>query len=575
MTYNLDKVVLKMVGISIVLDDYISESGRIQIENINKKVKQYLLSEYKRVFQIELEPDSLKDVIHEMKGVDWKSFSENINRPIVIVSNIPQWNKSYKTYKSRNQNSEQLWIPFGDFILNSSNNISTTPNDMITELKRLLKQYTNNKKNRSNDISPDDIITELKRLLKQYTNNKKNKSDDISPDDIITELKRLLEQYTNNKENKSDDISPDDIITELRIWLEQQTNNKENKSLINIDLSGSYLIGAIFDGVDMFQACLEEATLTNASFQSTNLDKANLNKALLREANLSHASLVSSTLIETKLTEADLTQTHLNDADLTNANLSGADICGADFLNAHLKGTEFVFAQINGKTRFQKWEDATNISRKLNSDECTDFTGVNLDIIALTPEDRGNLEKNIRKLRWNKWYVEKSKWIKPSLCAEEDTKKKTPRCHVKQKQKIKLCLNYIFSPILFICRLIMAFSTHLFWVLSDYGTSTKRVLGSFVLWNALFAIIYSICMIFFPNVFVNTNSVFSHAFQMGIIPILQTLIQSNFVAFNPSILGIGSSFWWTALSFIHVIGCYFILAALLTRVAIMFQKHSP
>ena len=520
MTYNLDKVVLKMVGISIVLDDYISESGRIQIENINKKVKQYLLSEYKRVFQIELEPDSLKDVIHEMKGVDWKSFSENINRPIVIVSNIPQWNKSYKTYKSRNQNSEQLWIPFGDFILNSSNNISTTPNDMITELKRLLKQYTNNKKNRSNDISPDDIITEL------------------------------------------------------RIWLEQHTNNKENKSLINIDLSGSYLVGAIFNGVDMFQACLEGATLTNASFQSVTLDKANLNRAMLHEADLSNVSLVSATLRETKLTEANLIQAHLNDADLTNAKLSGADISGADFLNAHLKGTEFVFAQIDGKTRFQKWDGATTISGKIDIDECTDFTGVNLDLIALTPEDRGNLEKNIRKLRWNKWYVEKSKWINPSLGAKEDTKK-TPRCHVKQKQKIKLCLKYIFSPILFICRLIMAFSTHLFWVLSDYGTSTKRVLGSFVLWNALFAIIYSICMIFFPNVFVNTNSVFSHAFQMGIIPILQTLIQSNFVAFNPSILGIGSSFWWTALSFIHVIGCYFILAALLTRVAIMFQKHSP
>ena len=283
---------------------------------------------------------------------------------------------------------------------------------------------------------------------------------------------------------------------------------------------------------------------------------------------------LSPTLIETKLTEADLTQAHLNDADLTNANLSGADICGADFLNAHLKGTEFVFAQIDGKTRFQKWEDATTISGKINYDECTDFTGVNLDLIALTPEDRGNLEKNIRKLRWNKWYVEKSKWINPSLDAKEDTKK-TPRCHVKQKQKIKLCLKYIFSPILFICRLIMVFSTYLFWALSDYGTSTKRVLLSFFSWNILFTTIYLICMAYFPNVFADANSIFSHTFQMDGILILQTLIQSNFVAFNPSILGIGSSLWWTVLSFIHVIGCYFILAALLTRVAIMFQKHSP
>ena len=491
-----------MVGIMIVLDSYISESGRIQIENINKKVKQHLLSEYYRIFQIELDTESLNDVIDDMKGADWKSFSENINRPIVIVSNIPQWNKSYQSYKSRNPNSEQLWIPFGDFTTNKSDNNS------CIFINHCLEQY--------------GII------------------------------------QSDNQNTKTTDAE----------------NSCENNSLININLSDSYLLGAKFDGVDMFQSCLEGATLTNASFQSTNLDKANLNKAMLYEADLSNVSLISATLNETKLMEANLTQAHLNEADLTNAKLSGADIRGTDFLNANLKGTEFVFAQIDGKTRFQKWKDAATISGKMNVDECTDFTGVNLDSIALTPEDRGNLEKNIRKLRWNKWYKEKSKWINPSH-VDEANFKKTPQCHAKQKQKIKLCLNYILATILYICRLIMTFATHLFWVLSDYGTSTKRVLGFFVSWNILFATIYSICMAHFPNVFADANSVFSQSLQMDWISLIQTLIQSNFVAFNPGLLGIGSSFWWTILSFLHVIGCYFILAALLTRVAIMFQKHSP
>ena len=222
--------------------------------------------------------------------------------------------------------------------------------------------------------------------------------------------------------------------------------------------------------------------------------------------------------------------------------------------------------------RNTKLERINKIAEKINIDERTDFTGAHLDSIALTPEVRGKLEKNIRKLRWNKWYEEKSKWIKPSRDDEADTEKTT---WYQAKQNIKLCLNYILTFLLFICCLIMTFATHLFWVLSDYGTSTKRVLGFFVSWNILFATIYSICMAHFPNVFADANSVFSQSLQMDWISLIQTLIQSNFVAFNPGLLGIGSSFWWTILSFLHVIGCYFILAALLTRVAIMFQKHSP
>ena len=542
-----------MVGIMIVLDSYISESGRIQIENINKKVKQHLLSEYYRIFQIELDTESLNDVIDDMKGADWKSFSKYIERPIVVVSNIPRWNKAYK---SRNPNSEKLWIPFSDFTANSSDNLSY------------------------------EIIIRLER----YINNTINNSDNISSELIIKELKIWLEQHINNTENNSDSISSELIITELKIWFEHHVNNKpnsrnsksvlsKNKSLIDIDLSESYLIGSKFDGVDMFHSCLKGATLTNASFKSTNLNKANLNKASMNEAILSKASLSSATLAEAKLMEVNLNKANLNGAYLTNADLSGANISGADFLDAHLEGTKFIFAKMDGKTRFQKWDAATTISEKINIDERTDFTGAHLDSIALTPEVRGKLEKNIRKLRWNKWYEEKSKWIKPSRDDEADTEKTT---WYQAKQNIKLCLNYILTFLLFICCLIMTFATHLFWVLSDYGTSTKRVLGFFVSWNILFATIYSICMVHFPNVFADANSVFSHALQMDeisiiqtLIQITQTLIQSNFVAFNPSLLGIGSSFWWTILSFLHVIGCYFILAALLTRVAIMFQKQSP
>lgn len=454
----------------IKLNKYITKSGRVQIEKINKAVIKHISEEYERIFHIKKK--NIKKVINEMKGEEWKEFSKKVKYTKIIVSNIPRWNKSYI---SRNPNSEQLWIPFSDFTVNSPKNKSAF---------------------------------------------------------------------------------------------------SKKRSLIDINLSESCLIGSKFDGVDMFQACLEGAQLTNASFKSTNLDKANLNKSSMNEAILSKASLISATLAEAKLMEVNLNKANLNGADLTYAQLSGADIRGADFLNANLKGTEFVFAQIDGKTRFQKWKDAATISGKMGVDECTDFTGVNLESIALTPEDRSNLEKNIRKLRWNKWYKEKSKWISPSIINETKAKK-TPRCYSKQKQNIKLCLNYILTFLIFICRLIMTFATHLFWVLSDYGTSTKRVLGFFVSWNILFATIYSICMAHFPNVFADANSVFSHTFQMDWISLIQTLIQSNFVAFNPGLLGIGTTIWWTILSFLHVIGCYFILAALLTRVAIMFQKQSP
>lgn len=132
----------------------------------------------------------------------------------------------------------------------------------------------------------------------------------------------------------------------------------------------------------------------------------------------------------------------------------------------------------------------------------------------------------------------------------------------KGKWKMKRC---------WIDRVINAF-IRVFWWLSDYGSSTKRVIGVFFAWNILWAFIYQYILPFLPG---------------SILPgakttVLQTpdistaVLQTNLMMFSITDLAT-EGMDYPALIFvtIHIVIGYFILAALITRLGIMFQNLSP
>jgi len=306
-------------------------------------------------------------------------------------------------------------------------------------------------------------------------------------------------------------------------------------------LQHAQLVEANLKGAKLTWANLQFAVLGHTNLQDTDLKQAQLQYANLSGANLSNAKLCRANLqqailMEAKLNGADLLRTNLNGAnfklaDLSGAKLSMADIRGANFRDTTIKGTLFVDAIVDGETRFRECS--------FNAD--TDFSGVGLAGARLEPGLRQALEYNIRRGRWEEWYKKHLFW----------------------------CLFF-----------------WLFWWLSDYGRSGKRLIMGFCLFSFLFASIYFYwgdyeyskcgvrdCPGFVEGLFVKDGN--------EVRPDIVPLRAVYFSVVTMTTLGFGDmyamagSWWGHILLMIQVLLGYVLLGALVTRFAIMFQEEGP
>jgi len=143
------------------------------------------------------------------------------------------------------------------------------------------------------------------------------------------------------------------------------------------------------------------------------------------------------------LRESNLRDVHVEGAlffgaDLEDTNLSDAHLEGTDLWHADLRGAQFHTSIVNGSTVLWRCK----ISRKTN------FRGVALDSTCIDSGTKQLLKYNIRRMNWEDWYKEHP------------------------------LLAWLVKP---------------FWLMSDYGMSTVRVVGVFFLLAFLFAGIYMNC----------------------------------------------------------------------------------
>ena len=344
----------------------------------------------------------------------------------------------------------------------------------------------------------------------------------------------------------------------------------QDAQLTNANLQGSNFIGANLKHVLLRNAILAEANLTDTDLQraqlmDTDLRQANLSDARLREANLMHAILIGAELsgakmyrsrlvkaklqraklLEVDLREANLCDAELQESDLTRAqlqngnlfraktqrtNLTSADLRGAYLSGTSMEGADCTFCIVDGGTRM---DDCT-------IDDKTDFTGVGLASARIDPGLRARLEGNIRKKRWQAW------------C----------RAH------------WYNRPV------------ELFWMLSDYGRSTGRLIGWFAAFAALFALVYwtwGYCNLtrggnpadpgIISKLFVADN----HQISAGL-----ALVRSVYFSLvTMTTLGFGDmhanpgSYWGHILLSLQVLIGYVLLAALVTRLAVLFTGSGP
>ncbi len=363
----------------------------------------------------------------------------------------------------------------------------------------------------------------------------------------------------------------------------------------------THLEGAWFWDVNLEMAEFIWAHLEGAEFREAHLEMANFWEAHLNGADFSGAQLMGGIFNLAHLEGAEFTSAHLKQTKFWRAHLERADFDGA-----YLEEGEFIYAIVDGETLF------TNNS----IDDKTNFTGTGLSATRIDPNLRTRLERNIREMQWRKWYnkpkyypypemIPKILWgmwcmsrhlfkdppkkrydpkdypslenstfyitlrkvlswpIKPSVTTKNTSNQdvKEIRDRMKKRQMERCWIDCFINSFV-----------RLFWWLSDYGSSTKRVIGVFFGWNILWALIYQIVLPLLPGpILENASTTVLHTSN-----IITAILQTNLMMFSITDLATeGLDYPALFCVTVHIVIGYFILAALITRLGIMFQNLSP
>ncbi len=279
------------------------------------------------------------------------------------------------------------------------------------------------------------------------------------------------------------------------------------------------------------QPDLGGANLAEENLEEARLWGANLERVVFCQSNLRGAQFFQATLMEAKFIGVNL-----ESADFTSANLEGAlfgqtNLQGAGFHRANLKGVEILRANLRGTRLRSAVVDGYTLIEECNLDRATDFTSVGLaNVRMFPPGDRAYLERNIREISWRKWNDGKPRLVR--------------------------------------------WGVQFFWYLSDYGASTKRLLLWFFIFAAFFAGLYALPFEFVTDI--RKAEVASRSVEVPtwIVPIRAVY----FSVVTMTTLGFGdihahpASALGHLLLTVQVLLGYFLLGALITRLAILFQS---
>ncbi len=269
--------------------------------------------------------------------------------------------------------------------------------------------------------------------------------------------------------------------------------------------------------------------------------------------------------------------TDLKGAHLEVANFVGADLKKANFLMAYLEGADFMFAHLDEAQFIYTIVDGETLFTENTIDKHTDFTGTALSATRIDPNLRTRLERNIREIHWEKWYEKPkfylylgkiSKILWDMWCILHPVTNDTPNLNSK---KIKDEQHKWETKGSFIDTIINSF-VRLFWCLTDYGSSTIRVIGIFFARNILWAFIYLFVL---P---LQSSPILENASTtiLNTPDIVTAVMQTNLMVFSITDLATeGLDYPAFICVTIHIVIGYFILAALITRLGIMFQNLSP
>jgi uncharacterized protein YjbI with pentapeptide repeats len=331
----------------------------------------------------------------------------------------------------------------------------------------------------------------------------------------------------------------------------------EGAKLWGAHLEGANLREAHLEGADLVLAHLEGAELWYAHLEGASLSYAHLEGAKPRGAHLEGAKLWGAHLEGAKLWGAHLEGAQLGGAHLEGAQLGGAHLEGAKLWEAHLQDARLAGVNLQGADFSRAIVDGGTLIWVCKVDDRTKFEGVGLGNIRIYPETRQLLEYNIRRMNWQEWYKKGSLFT-------------------------RIAKRLFIQP---------------FWRISKYGLSTWRIIATFFALAVIFATVYFVwgAVDYYVLDIKDQPGVVSNLFVqvVGEEPVsdvhYSAMVYFRSIYFSivtMTTLGFGDMFantasfglrWWVGhlLLIVQVILGYVLLAALVTRFAVLFTAGGP
>jgi hypothetical protein len=227
--------------------------------------------------------------------------------------------------------------------------------------------------------------------------------------------------------------------------------------------------------------------------------------------------LTGAVLDGIKVPGANLRDANLNDAKLQRSVLVDADLRGATLVGSCLQGANFEAAIVDERTKV--WTDFI--------DKETDFTGVALSNARVDPGTRQLLEYFARRRRWGKYYRLAPWWWFPFRWS----------------------------------------AWRGFWSISDYGISTGRIVLIFAVVAFLFTAVYYCHPEFIEGLSGHKCTICLRAFYFSVVTM--TTLGFGDMRADPN-------YWQGHVLVMGQVVCgYAILAALVTRLAVLFTAGGP
>jgi len=253
-------------------------------------------------------------------------------------------------------------------------------------------------------------------------------------------------------------------------------------------------------------------------------------------------------------TSSNLQEANLSLADLEDTSFVEARLERAHFEKSNLKKANFLHAAVDGSTLF--WD--CKINKYKRKENFTDFSGVAINSARIDPSTKQLLEYNIRRKNWEVWY-----WA-------DKSKKPFDRIETKKERCLRIC--QVAS------RLTCTFPIRLFWTMSCYGISTWRIIIWFLAFVVIFAIIYYLWGLIAPP------GILDYLFMDGNgVKVASWLVPIRAIHFSVVVMTVGftnmhanaHSVWAHILVSLQMILGFVLLAALVTRFAVLFTAGGP